>query len=120
MPPGSLVCLLPSAILPAFNVQGTPARIIVVSSSAHQMDGLDLDDLHFKNRKYTSWKAYGQSKLCNILFTNELAHRYFASIAAAYCCQAAFLLCCFATRLRYSHVTRQAGTTTGRHRSTVW
>lgn len=48
------------------------------------MDGLDLDDLHFKNRKYTPWKAYGQSKLCNIMFTNELAHRCPASIAAAY------------------------------------
>ena len=50
-------------------------RIIAVSSSAHQMGGLDLEDLHFKHRKYSPWKAYGQSKLCNVLFAKELAHR---------------------------------------------
>jgi len=56
-------------------MQGTPVRIIAVSSSAHQMDGLDLEDLHFRHRKYGAWKAYGQSKLCNILFAKELARR---------------------------------------------
>ena len=56
-------------------MQGTPVRIIAVASSAHQMDGLDLDDLHFKKRKYTPWKAYGQSKLCNVLYAKELARR---------------------------------------------
>jgi NAD(P)-dependent dehydrogenase (short-subunit alcohol dehydrogenase family) len=57
------------------HMQGTPVRIIAVSSSAHQMDGLDLEDLHFRHRKYGTWKAYGQSKLCNILFAKELARR---------------------------------------------
>lgn len=56
-------------------MQATPVRIVTVSSSAHQMDGLDLDDLHFKKRKYTPWKAYGQSKLCNVLYAKELATR---------------------------------------------
>ena len=50
-------------------------RIVAVSSAAHTMGGLDLEDLHFKKRKYGSWKAYGQSKLCNVLFTKELARR---------------------------------------------
>ena len=56
-------------------VQGTPVRIIVVSSSAHLLDGLDLDDLHFERRKYSLWKAYGLSKPCNVLFASELARR---------------------------------------------
>ena len=56
-------------------MQGTPVRVITVSSAAHQMDGLDLEDLHFRHRKYGTWKAYGQSKLCNILFAKELAKR---------------------------------------------
>ena len=57
-------------------VQGTPVRIVCLSSSAHQMGGFDIQDLHFRNRKYGNWKAYAQSKLCNILFINELARRY--------------------------------------------
>ena len=56
--------------------QGTPVRIVCVSSSAHQMGGFDIQDLHFRNRKYGNWKAYAQSKLCNIMFINELARRY--------------------------------------------
>lgn len=65
----------PSDICACVWVQGTPVRIVAVSSSAHQMDGLDLNDLHFKKRKYTPWKAYGQSKLCNVLYAKELARR---------------------------------------------
>ena len=57
-------------------MQGTPVRVVAVSSSAHQMDGLDIEDLHFRNRKYGAWKAYGQSKLCNVLFAKELARRW--------------------------------------------
>lgn len=56
-------------------LQEAPVRIVVVSSYAHQMGGLDLDDLHWRNRSYSAWKAYGQSKLCNILFAKELARR---------------------------------------------
>lgn len=62
-------------LMDKFREQGTPVRVIAVSSSAHQMDGLDLEDLHFRHRKYGTWKAYGQSKLCNILFAKELARR---------------------------------------------
>ncbi|KAB7498436.1 hypothetical protein Anas_12704 [Armadillidium nasatum] len=35
--------------------------------------GLDLGDMHFKNRSYSWIASYGQTKLCNVLFTNELA-----------------------------------------------
>jgi NAD(P)-dependent dehydrogenase (short-subunit alcohol dehydrogenase family) len=51
-----------------------PARIINVSSNAHQMAGIHFDDLEGR-RRYGGWTAYGQSKLGNILFTYELARR---------------------------------------------
>ncbi len=50
------------------------ARIINVSSNAHENAGLELDDLNF-NRFYFGFWAYGRSKLANILFTYELARR---------------------------------------------
>lgn len=43
--------------------------MVVVSSSAHQFGGLDLDDIDFTARPYDGWSAYGQSKTANILFT---------------------------------------------------
>jgi NAD(P)-dependent dehydrogenase (short-subunit alcohol dehydrogenase family) len=52
----------------------TPARIVCVSSDAHRGRRLDLDDLQNK-RKYAGYRAYGQSKLMNVLFTYELSRR---------------------------------------------
>ena len=51
-----------------------PARIVNVSSAAHQNASIDFDDLQDKHN-YSGWQAYGQSKLANILFTYELARR---------------------------------------------
>jgi retinol dehydrogenase 12 len=51
-----------------------PARIVNVSSAAHQNASINFDDLQGK-KKYSGWQAYGQSKLANILFTYELARR---------------------------------------------
>lgn len=54
------------------------ARIVNVSSEAHKFgygDGrIAFDDL-MGERTYSGWRAYGQSKLANILFTRELARR---------------------------------------------
>lgn len=50
-------------------------RIVTVSSSGHRMGGLDLTDLNWQRRRYRQWKAYGQSKLANLLFTLELQRR---------------------------------------------
>jgi NAD(P)-dependent dehydrogenase (short-subunit alcohol dehydrogenase family) len=52
-----------------------PARVVSVSSGAHNFarNGIQWDDLHFE--RYSSMGAYGQSKLANILFTTELARR---------------------------------------------
>ena len=53
---------------------GAPSRIINVSSGAHAGAHLDFDDLQ-SERSYNGWRAYAQSKLANVLFTNALARR---------------------------------------------
>jgi len=49
-----------------------PARIINTASAAHQDAILDFDDLQ-SAKNFGAMKAYSRSKLCNILFTRELA-----------------------------------------------
>lgn len=50
-------------------------RVVTVSSAAHRMGSIDLADLNWNVRRYGAWKAYGQSKLANLLFTLELQRR---------------------------------------------
>jgi NAD(P)-dependent dehydrogenase (short-subunit alcohol dehydrogenase family) len=51
-------------------------RIVNVASGAHRMGRIRLDDLNFQHRgSYDRWRAYGQSKLANLLFTSELQRR---------------------------------------------
>ncbi len=49
-----------------------PARIVNVASGSHVGASIDFDDLQGEKR-YGGFRAYGQSKLANILFTYELA-----------------------------------------------
>lgn len=52
-----------------------PARIVNVAASAHLFARrMNFDDLQGQGR-YGGWQAYAQSKLCNLLFTYELARR---------------------------------------------
>lgn len=50
-------------------------RVVTVSSDLHRLGRIDLDDLNWKSRRYSPWRAYGQSKLANLLFTSELQRR---------------------------------------------
>src|SRR6185295_7628070 len=50
------------------------ARVVTVSSGAHRMGRIDFEDLQ-KKRRYSRWRAYGQSKLANLLFAFELDRR---------------------------------------------
>ncbi len=49
-------------------------RVLTTASDAHTGGRLDLDDLQSEHR-YAAMRVYGTSKLCNILFTRELARR---------------------------------------------
>jgi retinol dehydrogenase 12 len=49
-------------------------RVVTTSSDAHKSGLLDLDDLQ-SEKSYSAMRVYGTSKLCNILFTRELARR---------------------------------------------
>ncbi len=55
-------------------VASAPARIVNVSSVGHKRGGMDFDDLMME-KDYSIMKAYGRSKLGNIMFTRELAER---------------------------------------------
>jgi NAD(P)-dependent dehydrogenase (short-subunit alcohol dehydrogenase family) len=50
-------------------------RVVTVSSGAHRMGSIDFDDLNWERKSYSAWRAYGQSKLANLLFTAELQRR---------------------------------------------
>jgi NAD(P)-dependent dehydrogenase (short-subunit alcohol dehydrogenase family) len=50
-------------------------RVVTVSSTAHRMGSIDFDDLNWERKPYRAWRAYGQSKLANLLFTAELQRR---------------------------------------------
>ncbi|MGH3256499.1 MAG: SDR family oxidoreductase [Streptosporangiaceae bacterium] len=53
-----------------------PARVVNVSSDAHyQAKGIDFDALRRPARGVTGLGEYAVSKLCNVLFTQELARR---------------------------------------------
>jgi NAD(P)-dependent dehydrogenase (short-subunit alcohol dehydrogenase family) len=52
-----------------------PARIVNVASDAHKGEKLDFNDLQSANG-YRGLHVYGRSKLCNILFTRELARQW--------------------------------------------
>src|SRR5262249_22186532 len=51
-----------------------PARIVNTASAAHQGANLDFDDLQLA-KSFGAMKAYGRSKLCNVLFTRDLARQ---------------------------------------------
>ncbi|HEV3047205.1 MAG TPA: SDR family NAD(P)-dependent oxidoreductase [Solirubrobacteraceae bacterium] len=50
------------------------SRVVTTASDAHEQGRLDLEDLQ-SQKGYGAMRAYGTSKLCNILFTRELARR---------------------------------------------
>ncbi len=65
---------LTSTLLPLL---ANDARIVNVSSLAYMIaskNGLEIDNLNGE-KEYGPWSSYGQSKLENILFTNELQRR---------------------------------------------
>lgn len=69
-----LACFLLTNLLLDRLLASAPARIIVVSSVMQAQGQINFDDLEGK-RRYSGLVAYAQSKLANVLFTDELARR---------------------------------------------
>ncbi|HWD27293.1 MAG TPA: SDR family oxidoreductase [Rhizomicrobium sp.] len=73
------------------NLKATPgARVVSTASDAHKAGKLDFDDLQLE-KSYGVGRSYGTSKLCNILFTRELAKRLDGSGVTANCLHPGFV-----------------------------
>ncbi|HSQ18842.1 MAG TPA: SDR family NAD(P)-dependent oxidoreductase, partial [Blastocatellia bacterium] len=70
-------------------------RIVNTASAAHQRATLDFDDLQ-SAKSFGAMRAYSCSKLCNILFTRELARRLHGSGVTANCLHPGFVATRFA------------------------
>jgi NAD(P)-dependent dehydrogenase (short-subunit alcohol dehydrogenase family) len=68
---------LATALHPALASAGG-ARIVSVSSTGHLNSPVVFDDIHFQQREYNPWSAYGQSKTANVLFGVEATRRWAA------------------------------------------
>jgi len=54
-------------------IESAPARIVFTSSVGHHRGSMDLDDPGFEHGGYQIMRAYGRSKLANILYARYLA-----------------------------------------------
>jgi NAD(P)-dependent dehydrogenase (short-subunit alcohol dehydrogenase family) len=76
--------------LKASLLAAAPARVVSTASDAHKGYTLDFDDLQAA-KGYSAIRAYGRSKLCNILFTRELARRWSGTGVTANCLHPGFV-----------------------------
>ncbi len=56
-------------------VAGDDPRIVILSSAAHGIADVDLDDPGFEHSEYDAWVAYGRSKSANALHALALSER---------------------------------------------
>jgi NAD(P)-dependent dehydrogenase (short-subunit alcohol dehydrogenase family) len=54
-------------------------RVVFLSSLAHRLGRIRLDDLNWERRRYQRWLAYGQSKLADLMLAYELQRRFVAA-----------------------------------------
>jgi retinol dehydrogenase 13 len=64
--------LLTSLLIPNLK-DGSPSRIIDISSEAHRFGGLNIKDLNWKKRPYVGLWAYGAAKIAQILTMQKMA-----------------------------------------------
>jgi NAD(P)-dependent dehydrogenase (short-subunit alcohol dehydrogenase family) len=81
-----------------------PARVINVASDAYRFGDVDPGDW-MTERDWKPMKAYGRSKLCNVLFTAELARRVEGTGVAVNCLHPGFV----STSLGREHRLAQLG-----------
>lgn len=63
--------LLTSLLLPRLT-----DRVVWVSSIAHRLGNLDLEDLNWENRRYQGLRAYGATKLADLVLAYEMQRRF--------------------------------------------
>ena len=76
--------LLTNLLMPLIKRAAPGARIVNVSSLMHEMGEIYWDDINFEKTPFNASKAYGQSKLANVLFIKELAHKSEGTGVTAY------------------------------------
>jgi NAD(P)-dependent dehydrogenase (short-subunit alcohol dehydrogenase family) len=53
-----------------------PSRVVVVSSAAHKRSPVVFEDIHYRERPFDPFDAYGQSKTANILYAMAFSRRF--------------------------------------------
>lgn len=59
--------------------EGRTARVVSLSSIGHRRAGVNFEDMHYRERPYDKWEAYGQAKTANALFAVGF-HKRFADL----------------------------------------
>src|SRR6059058_1353201 len=85
-----------------------PARVVTVSSGAHAGGRIDFDDLQGE-RNYSGQRAYNQSKLANVMFSNELARRLDGTGVTATVCHPGVVRTSFGAEDQAAHMTGMIG-----------
>jgi retinol dehydrogenase-12 len=68
--------LLTQLLIPKL-IRSAPARVVTVASGNHfRPTGIDFDKLREPTPSFVGLREYNVSKLCNVLFTQELARRH--------------------------------------------
>jgi NAD(P)-dependent dehydrogenase (short-subunit alcohol dehydrogenase family) len=90
-------------------IASAPARVVNTASNAHNRAQLDFADLQSAHG-YRGFKVYGRSKLCNILYTRELARRWAGTGVTANSLHPGFVATRFGDESGglFSHVVRMA------------
>lgn len=76
--------LITELLLPRLR-ESAPARIVTTASVGHYRGSMDFDDLGFQHGGYQIMRAYGRSKLANVLYTRDLAQRLEGTGVTATC-----------------------------------
>ncbi|KAK0595143.1 hypothetical protein LWI29_003943 [Acer saccharum] len=90
-----LINLLLDTMKKTAKESGKEGRIVIVSSDAHKFtygEGIRFDKINDETG-FSNFKAYGQSKLANILHANELARRFKVDFSANFSINVLILLC---------------------------
>jgi len=76
--------LLTTLLVPSL-AAGAPSRIVNVTSVFAHLGEVEVKDIMFERRRYSSTRAYNQSKLSTAMFTIELADRLAGAGIAVNC-----------------------------------